>query len=511
MVLRVTGALLVLLLFVPSAHADNRVALVIGNSAYAKVGRLPNPASDADAVEALLRAAGFSVVEARRDLGVVALRRALRDFSERVRGADIAVVFYAGHGIEVNGANYLIPVDATLERDIDVEDEAVPLERITQVLEQAKRLRLVILDACRDNPFMRSMKRTLSGRSIGRGLAKVEVLTSDTLIAFAAKAGSTAADGEGANSPYTLALVKHLTTPGLDLRLAFGRVRDEVLKSTGNKQEPFVYGSLGGGEIVLVPSPTPQPPVAPRPAQPASDAAEAWDRTKDMTSIAALEAFIARYSNTYYADLARLRIEELKKQQQVAVASPPPPHPAPIPEPKSAPPAAVVPAAPKPAPTPEPKSAPSPSVVPAVSTTPQREPQAGTGAEPQADTARDGDPLKLLGVWKCHATYRTVAKNTGELAKTGATSSQVTIDRYDGKYYWAHTVETGSEGVARTKSKYWADGGKLYRLVYWTSVVNSRKHINRQILVARVNDKLSSTVAVDQDQFRVRLFVTCSR
>src|SRR5262249_10930374 len=167
------------------------------------------------------------------------------------READIAVIFFAGHGMEVNGTNYLIPIDAILERDIDVEDEAVPLDRVTQVLEQAKRLRLVILDACRDNPFVRSMKRTVAGRSIGRGLAKVEVLTSDTIVAFAAKAGSTALEGDGLNSPYTTALVRHLTTPGLDLRLALGRVRDDVLQATNNKQEPFVYGSLGGAEISL--------------------------------------------------------------------------------------------------------------------------------------------------------------------------------------------------------------------------------------------------------------------
>ena len=235
-----------------NAQAEKRVALVIGNGEYAKVGKLPNPTRDASAVEALLRSAKFDVVEAKRDLGAAAMRRALRDFSDKVRDADIAVVFFAGHGIEVNGTNYLIPVDATLERDIDVEDETVPLDRVIQILDQAKRLRLIILDACRDNPFVPSMRRTTSSRSIGRGLARVDVLTSDTLIAFAARAGSTAADGDGSNSPYTLALVKHLATPGLDLRLALGRVRDEVIRHTGAKQEPFVYGSLGGAEIPLV-------------------------------------------------------------------------------------------------------------------------------------------------------------------------------------------------------------------------------------------------------------------
>src|SRR5262245_32247060 len=205
------------------AYAEKRVALVIGNGDYSKVAKLPNPPRDVDTVEKMLRAAGFDAVEVKRDLGRDAMRRALREFSDKVRGADIAVVFYAGHGIEVSGTNYLIPVDAALERDIDVEDDAVPLDRVSQVLEPAKRLRLVILDACRDNPFVRSMQRTVGTRSIGRGLAKVEVVTTDTLIAFAAKAGSVAEDGQGANSPYTSALVRHLATPGLDVLLAFGR------------------------------------------------------------------------------------------------------------------------------------------------------------------------------------------------------------------------------------------------------------------------------------------------
>ena len=313
--LRTITCLLILMLLSANAQAEKRVALVIGNGDYGSAGKLANPTRDASAIEALLQGAGFDVVDAKRDLGAVAMRRALRNFSDRVRDADIALVFYAGHGIEVNGINYLLPVDAKLERDIDVEDETVPLDRVIQILAQAKRLRLVILDACRDNPFARSMKRTLIGRSIGRGLASVDVLTSDTLIAFAAKAGSTAADGTGTNSPYTLALAKHLTTPGLDLRLALGRVRDEVLKSTGNSQEPFVYGSLGGTEIALVPSVKIEvPPNVPEPKtqNPSSEAERSWALAKDSKSIAALEAFIRRYGDTYYGDLAKLRLSELK-------------------------------------------------------------------------------------------------------------------------------------------------------------------------------------------------------
>jgi uncharacterized caspase-like protein len=240
------------------ASADKRVALVIGNSAYQNVSRLANPINDARAVAALFKKAGFDLVESRNDLGIASLRRAVRDFADLARDADIGVVYYAGHGIEVDGNNYLIPVDAVLERDVDVDDETVSLDRVIRTLEPVKRLRLVILDACRDNPFIRTMKRTIGSRSVGRGLAKVEPLTSDTLIAFAAKAGSTALDGEGKTSPFTTALVNHVATPGLDLRIAFGQIRDDVLRATGNKQEPFVYGSLGGGVVSLVAPPEPK-------------------------------------------------------------------------------------------------------------------------------------------------------------------------------------------------------------------------------------------------------------
>jgi uncharacterized caspase-like protein len=307
------AAVIVLLITLIPAHAraEGRVALLIGNGAYLRVQALPNPPRDAAAMAGLLRKAGFDVVE-KTNLGADAMRRALRDFSDRARDADVAVVFYAGHGMEVNGINYLIPVDAVLERDIDVEDETVSLNRVNQVLEGTRRLKLVILDACRDNPFVRSMKRTLAGRSIGRGLAQIDVVSPDTLIAYAAKAGSTAADGDKSNSPYTVALIEHLTTPGLDVRLALGRVRDEVLRSTGNRQEPFVYGSLGGAELPLVSTAvSSQPPAQGR----LSEAAEAWDRTKDTTNVAVLEAFVARFRNTFLAELARVRIDELKKQQ----------------------------------------------------------------------------------------------------------------------------------------------------------------------------------------------------
>src|ERR1700716_1498516 len=252
-----------LLLICQPASAEKRVALVVGNSNYKNAAQLPNPANDAAAIAATLKGAGFDVVDSRLDLQSADMRRALREFADQARDADVAVVYYAGHGIEIDGTNYLIPTDAKLERDTDIYDEAFSLDRVLLAIEPARQLRLVILDACRDNPFAKIMKRTVASRAIGQGLAKVEPASPNTLIAYSAKAGSTAADGDGKNSPFTLALSKHLTTPGLDVRRAFGFVRDDVLKTTGNRQEPFVYGSPRGDDLLLVPAPAKvEPPAA---------------------------------------------------------------------------------------------------------------------------------------------------------------------------------------------------------------------------------------------------------
>src|SRR5262249_13546277 len=260
------GLLLALMSIPFPAFANKRIALVIGNGAYVKVPKLPNPTNDSAAIAGLLPKAGFDVVEEKTDLRADAMRRVLREFSEYVRDADIAVVFYAGHGMEVNGVNYLIPVDATLARDVDVEDEAVSLNRVIRTIEPVRRLQL-ILDACRDNPFLRSMRRTVVSRSVrsGHGDVDEKTLPPNTLIAFAQKAGATADDGTDNNSPYTTALLKHLPTPGLDVELALRRVRDEVLQATRNRQEPSKYGSLGGAKLPLVPAAaSPLAPVAPQ-------------------------------------------------------------------------------------------------------------------------------------------------------------------------------------------------------------------------------------------------------
>src|SRR5581483_10922247 len=141
------------------AYAGTRIALVIGNSAYRNVTPLTNPVHDAAAMAETFRQARFDVVDVGNDLPVAKLRRLLRDFGARARDADVAVVYYAGHGIEVDGVNYLVPIDAQLETDADVYDEALSLDRILVAVEPARQLRLVILDACRDNPFAKTMKR----------------------------------------------------------------------------------------------------------------------------------------------------------------------------------------------------------------------------------------------------------------------------------------------------------------------------------------------------------------
>ena len=196
-----------------------RVALVIGNSNYEAVGQLPNPANDAAAVAEAFTRLGFDVTLG-LDLDYSATRRALQDFELQVATADVAVVFFAGHGIEIDGVNYIIPTDAQLKRDTHVLDEAVPLDRIITAVEQADALRLIILDACRDNPFFAEMELTDADRAVSRGLARIEPGGS-TIIAYAAREGTTADDGDGDHSPYTVALLSHIETPGLEVTFVF--------------------------------------------------------------------------------------------------------------------------------------------------------------------------------------------------------------------------------------------------------------------------------------------------
>ena len=346
------AVILLLLLFAATASAGQRVALVIGNASYAHAPSLANPLNDATDIGASLERLGFAVTQL-PNASRVELWDGLQQFSLAASASEMAVVFYAGHGIEVDKRNFLIPVDARLLSDADVEFEAVPLNLLSRSVERAKGLRLIILDACRDNPFAVAIQRSGATRSIGRGLARVEP-SGETLVAYAAKEGTVAADGEGRNSPYTTALLAHLEEPGLEVGLMFRKVRDAVLASTGGRQEPFVYGSLSSEGAYLAALPKPEldevKPVVkhgpegpePEPLDPGGDrrlaaeelAAERvfWESVKDSQNPEELQAYLDRYPEGAYAVLARSRLEgliepEVTPDVQVVAVTPDEPKP----------------------------------------------------------------------------------------------------------------------------------------------------------------------------------------
>lgn len=238
-----------------------RVALVIGNGAYSDVAELDNPANDAKAVSAALEEQGFRVFR-RDDLDRSAFYDALREFRDVADSAEIAMVYYAGHGIEIDGQNYLMPIDARLEDERDASVEMITVDVVLRQISGADVMKMVVLDACRNNPFLTRMKREGVTRSAARaGLGRIETSEADTLIAYAAAAGEITPDGEsGGNSPFSEAFVKAMSGPPTDVRRLLGTVRDE-LRQTVPGAAPFVYSSLGGGEYVINPnSARPEPP-----------------------------------------------------------------------------------------------------------------------------------------------------------------------------------------------------------------------------------------------------------
>ncbi|HEY0837454.1 MAG TPA: caspase family protein, partial [Azospirillum sp.] len=245
-----------------SAPADEkRIALVIGISAYRNAPELVNPRNDARAIAETLRTLHFTVEE-KQDLDIRGFADALRQFGISAAQADVAVLYYAGHGIQVGGVNYLIPSDARLERERDLVYEAMPLNLPMGELAQARKLGILILDACRNNPFVDKLARTGANRQqLNAGFARIDDTPSDTLVAMATRADQMAEDGTGEHSPYTQALLKHLQTPGLELSLFFRNVRDTVKQATDGRQEPFIYGTLGAAPFYFNPRPPNRQPV----------------------------------------------------------------------------------------------------------------------------------------------------------------------------------------------------------------------------------------------------------
>jgi len=299
-----------------AALADKRVAFVVGNGAYKNVPQLPNPVVDAKSMSKVLRSVGFDVVEG-VNLTRDKMTEKLLDFGKKAEGADVAVFFYAGHGIAVNGTNYLLPVDADLRSEMDVKLGAAINVDVTleQTMADAK-VKLVFLDACRDNPFAAKIRSAKATRSVSVQSGLAEMKSGEgTLIAFATGPGQTALDGEnGTNSPFTRALVANITQPGVEIQQAMTKVRAQVNEETNKNQLPWGHTNLIGS-VYLNPlgAPSEKAEAPSTPPGPASDIElEFWRSVKDSNKPDELNAYLTSYPNGTFKSLALARIASLQ-------------------------------------------------------------------------------------------------------------------------------------------------------------------------------------------------------
>ena len=287
------------------ALAAKRIAVIIGNGDYQKVPHLPNPPHDADDVAAAFERLGFTVhklINARYD----DMRRALLQLGREARNSEMAVLYFSGHGMEIGGQNWLIPIDAELRADTDAENEAISLSSVMLQVSTASKLGLVILDACRNNPFAAKMAFSTRTRAVARGLVRTEP-NENVLVAYSAKDGTTANDGGGRNSPFTTALLKNIEQPGLEVTFLFRNVRDSVMAATRREQQPFVYGSLSSNAIYFKDPPPPDETL--------------WATIRDIKGTSPFEEFLRRFPSSSHAPEARARLEEARKLA-LAVAPP---------------------------------------------------------------------------------------------------------------------------------------------------------------------------------------------
>ncbi|MEX0339268.1 MAG: caspase family protein [Arenibacterium sp.] len=329
--------LFVFFTFVPALAWASKVALVIGNSDYTSVATLDNPANDARDVSAALERQGFEVTTA-RNLGRNEMRDALRRFRTLADSAEVALVYYAGHGIEIEGQNYLIPVDARLEDERDAPLEMIQLDLILGQISGARTLKMVVLDACRNNPFIVRMQSNDKGRNIQNGLGRIDSVGADTLVAYAAAAGDITPDGlPGGNSPFTSAFLAALDGPPTDVRRLFGTVRDK-LRETVPGAAPFVYTSLGGKEFVINPNsvkpepkPEPQPVVKAPETQPvASTILQDFVTAERVSTLNGWSDFLITHRNAGDHPLYALALE--KRAELRAALNAPKPKPEPEPD-----------------------------------------------------------------------------------------------------------------------------------------------------------------------------------
>jgi hypothetical protein len=298
------------------SYAARRVALVIGNSNYQNAPALPKAGNNASAMASTFQRAGFYVVIAQTNVGLAQFNKAVAQFKNEAAGSDIAVVYFSGYGVNVEDINYVVPVDAKLANVRDAAVQAITLDSLADAVAGARRLRLVILDALHGNPFAAGKTQSNAAAPDADGGLEDPAPQAGTLIAYPAFAGSDSDDGAGDRSIYTDALLRNLFTPGLDIRLAFGRVLMEVLKITGRQQSPNVYGSLGGGNISLVPAP---------PDRPMMDlAGEKTDYhvVEQSNSANAWAVFMVQHPNGFYFDSARAKLR-LAEAEPVAPAGQP--------------------------------------------------------------------------------------------------------------------------------------------------------------------------------------------
>jgi uncharacterized caspase-like protein len=306
-----------------NAAGSKRIALVIGNGAYTKAPPLKNPPNDARDMAATLRTLGFDVTSGintnQRDM-----KRLIREFGQKLKAGGSGLFYYAGHGVQSKGRNYLIPVDADIQSEAEVEDAGVDASLVLNYMDDAQNgLNIVVLDACRNNPFSRSF------RSASSGLAQVDAPTG-TLIAYATAPGRVASDGPGQNGLYTSELLKQMRVPGLSATEMFMRVRAEVMRQTGSKQVPWEASSLvgsyyfsGGPTNSSLSNSEPNTSV---PSEPKFDAAafeyNYWDSIKNSTSADDFKAYLAKYPNGQFADLAKNRIKSLEVATKPAEPEP---------------------------------------------------------------------------------------------------------------------------------------------------------------------------------------------
>ncbi|MCB5205122.1 caspase domain-containing protein [Neorhizobium sp. T786] len=315
-----------LMLMCSQALAENRVALVIGNSAYQHVPVLTNPENDAGDMAMKLQGLGFDVVIG-RNLDLVGVKETVREFAMKLEGADLALFYYAGHGLQVNGRNYIAPVDALLRSHIDLDFETVPMDLVLAAMERATQVNLVFLDACRDNPLADNLARSMGTRSssVSRGLAKIGGGVG-TLIAFATQPGNVALDGTGRNSPFTAALLRNLGKPGRDITRELIDVRREVLLATQGRQVPWDSSSLTG-EVVLRQSLLDDNADGTSPVmrQKAAEIAY-WETIRLSQDRALFDAYLVQYPDGVFASLAKAKIQLLEtgaREDQTAALSPP--------------------------------------------------------------------------------------------------------------------------------------------------------------------------------------------